>query len=63
MNEIGENFGCHSTQNLLSACLLSKNINIKINRTIILPVVWYGCEMWSHTFTQERRMRVLENRL
>jgi hypothetical protein len=36
---------CNSMQNiLLSASVLSKNINIKIYRTIILPVVLYGCE-------------------
>jgi hypothetical protein len=34
----------HSVQNLLSSSLLSKNVKIKIYRTIILPVVLYGCE-------------------
>ena len=38
----------HSVQNLLSSRLLSKNLKIKIYRTIILPVVLYGCETWSH---------------
>ena len=33
-------------QNLLSSSLLSKNLKIKIHRTIILPVVLYGCETW-----------------
>ena len=33
----------YSVQNLLSSISLSKNINIKIYRTIILPVVLYGC--------------------
>jgi len=37
----------HSVQNLLSSRLLSKNLKIKIYRTIILPVVLYGCETWS----------------
>ena len=40
---------CHSAQNLLSSFLLSKNLKIKIYRTIILPVVLYGCETWSLT--------------
>jgi len=40
----GDSF-CHSVQNLLSASLLSKNIKIKIYRTIILPVLVYGCEI------------------
>ena len=34
----------HSVQNLLSSSLLSKNLEIKIYRTIILPVVLYGRE-------------------
>ena len=34
----------HSVQNLLSSSMLSKNLKIKIYRTIILPVVLYGCE-------------------
>jgi hypothetical protein len=42
--------------------LLSKNIKIKIYRTIILPVVLYGCETWSLTLREERRLRVFENR-
>ena len=48
-------------QNLLSYSLLSSNIKIKINRTIILPVVLYGCETWSLTLREERRLRVSEN--
>ena len=37
----------HSVQNLLSSRLLSKNLKIKIYRTVIYPVVLYGCETWS----------------
>jgi hypothetical protein len=40
-----------------------QNIKIKIYRTIILPVVLYGCETWSLTFCEERRLRVFENRV
>ena len=36
----------YSVQNLLSSSLLSKTLKIKIYRTIILPVVLYGCETW-----------------
>jgi len=50
-------------QNLLSSSLLSKNLKIKIYRNIILPVVLYGCETWSLTLRQERRLRVFENRM
>ena len=46
-------------QNLLSSRLLSKNLKIKIYRTIILSVVLYGCETWSLTLREERRLRVL----
>ena len=37
----------HSAQNLLSYSSLSKNVKIKIYRTVISPVVLYGCESWS----------------
>jgi hypothetical protein len=50
-------------QDLLSSSLLSKNTNIKIYRTIILPVVSYGCETWSLTLREEHRLRVFENRV
>jgi hypothetical protein len=36
----------HVVQNLLSSSLLSKNTNFKIYRTLIMPVVLYGCETW-----------------
>jgi hypothetical protein len=48
---------------LLSSSLLSKNFKIKIYRTIILPVVLYGCETWSLTLKEERRLRVFENKV
>ena len=53
----------YSVQNLLSSSLLSKTLKIKIYRTIILPVVLYGCETWSLTLREERRLRVFENRV
>jgi hypothetical protein len=43
--------------------LLSKNLKIKIYRTIIFPAVLYGCETWSLTLREERRLMVLENRV
>ena len=52
----------HLVQNLLSSSLLSKNIKIKIYRTTILSFVLYGCETWSLTLREERRLRVFENR-
>jgi hypothetical protein len=50
-----------SVQDLLSSSLLSKNTKIKIYRTIILPVVLYGCETWSFTLREEHR--VFKNRV
>jgi len=41
--------------------LLSRKLKIKIYRTIILPVVLYGCEAWSLTLREERKLRVFEN--
>jgi len=56
-------FMYYSVQNLLSSSLLSKKVKIKIYRTIILPVVMYGCETWSLILRKERRLRVFENRV
>ena len=50
-------------QNLLSSSFLSKALKIKTYGTIILPVVLYGCETWSLTLREERRLRVFENRV
>jgi len=52
---------CHSVQNILSSSLLRKNLKNKIYRNIILPVVLYGCDTWSFTLREERRLRVFEN--
>jgi len=53
----------HSVQNLLSSSLLSKNLKIRIYRTIILPVVLYGRETWLLTLRVKRKLRVSENRV
>jgi hypothetical protein len=47
----------------LSSHLLSRNVKIRIYKTIILPVVLYGCETWSLTLREEHRLRVSENRV
>jgi hypothetical protein len=41
----------------------SENTKIKIYRTIVVPVVLYGCETWLLTLGEKRRLRVLENRV
>jgi len=51
-------FGAKSSSNLLP-----KNLKIKIYRTIILPIVLYGCENWSLTLREEHRLCVFEHRV
>jgi hypothetical protein len=53
----------HSVQSLLSSRLLSINLKVKVYKTIILPVVLYGCETWSLTLREEHRLRTFENRV
>ena len=52
-----------SVQNLLFSSLLSNNIKIKIRRTIIQPVVLYGCQTWPVTLWEEPSLSVFENRV
>jgi hypothetical protein len=53
----------HSVQSLLSSRLLSRNVKVKIYKTIILPVALYGCETWSLALREEHRLSVFENRV
>jgi hypothetical protein len=46
----------HSVQNLFPSRLISKNLKIKIYKTVILPVVLCGCETWSLTLQEARRV-------
>ena len=41
----------------------SKNSKIKIYKTILLPVLLYGCETWSLTLREECKLKVFENRI
>ena len=50
-------------KNLLPSSLLSKNIKIKIQRTVILSIVLYGCENWSLTLKEENMLRVFQNKV
>jgi hypothetical protein len=43
--------------------LLSRNLKIRIYKTVILPVVLYGCETWSLTLREEHILGVFENRV
>jgi len=47
----------------MSSCSLSKNIKMKIYRTIISPVVLSECEAWPLTLMEESRLRVFENKV
>jgi hypothetical protein len=46
------NASLHSVKNLLSPRLLSKNVKIRVHKTIILPVALHGCETWSRTLRE-----------
>jgi hypothetical protein len=56
-----ENACCHSVQSSVLP-LLCRNLKVKIYKTIILPVILYGCGTWSLTLREEHRLRVFENR-
>jgi hypothetical protein len=53
----------HLVQSLLSSYPLSRNIKVKIYKTIILPVVLYGCKTCSLTLRKQHRLKVFENRV
>ncbi|KAJ4434458.1 hypothetical protein ANN_23020 [Periplaneta americana] len=53
----------YSVEKLLSSSLLSKNLKVRIYKTVILPVVLYGCETWTLTLREEYRLRVFENKM
>jgi hypothetical protein len=53
----------HSVQNILSSSLLFRNIKRKTYRSIIFPVVLYGCKTWSLTLRVECRLRVFEKKV
>ncbi|KAJ4429544.1 hypothetical protein ANN_21713 [Periplaneta americana] len=53
----------YSVEKFLSSSLLSKNLKVRIYKTVILPVVLYGCETWTLTLREEHRLRVFENKV
>ena len=53
----------YSVEKLLSSSLLSKKLKVRIYKTVILPVVLYGCETWTLTLREEQRLRVFENKV
>ncbi|KAJ4444236.1 hypothetical protein ANN_06027 [Periplaneta americana] len=57
------NASYYSIEKLLSSSLLSKNLKVRIYKTVILPVVLYGCETWTDTLREEHRLRLFENKV
>ncbi|KAJ4430346.1 hypothetical protein ANN_22562 [Periplaneta americana] len=53
----------YSVEKFLSSSLLSKSLKVRIYKTVILPVVLYGCETWTLTLREEQRLRVFENKV
>jgi hypothetical protein len=53
----------HSVQDFLFSRMLSKNLKIRMYKSIILPVVLHGCETWFLILKEEYRMRVLPKRV
>ncbi|KAJ4435516.1 hypothetical protein ANN_18132 [Periplaneta americana] len=53
----------YSVEKLLSSSLLSKNLKVRIYKTVILPFTLYGCETWTLTLREEHRLRVFENKI
>ncbi|KAJ4435468.1 hypothetical protein ANN_18084, partial [Periplaneta americana] len=53
----------YSVEQLLSSSLLSKILKVRIYKTVILPVVLYGCETWTLTLREEHRLRMFENKV
>jgi hypothetical protein len=51
----------HSILNLSSISLQSKNVKIRIIKTIILPVFVFRCKTWSLTLREEHWVRILQN--
>ena len=71
INDIREEIKCrinignacyYSLEKILSSRLLSMKLKGNTHKTIILPVVLYGCETWSVTLREEHRLRVFENK-
>ncbi|KAJ4443916.1 hypothetical protein ANN_05703 [Periplaneta americana] len=53
----------YSVEKLLSSSVLSKNLKVRIYKTVILPVVLYGCATWTLTLRKKRRLKVFENKV
>ena len=61
--DVGKATCYYSLEKILSSHLLSKKLKVNKYKTLILPVVLYGCETWSLTLREEHRLRVFENKV
>jgi len=52
-----------TVQKRLTSRLISRKLVLKIYRTVILPVILYGCESWSTTLADKHKLRVFENKV
>ena len=62
MFEVGECLQSFGAESFVSS-LLSRNVKIKMYRTIMLSVVSHRCKTWSLTSREKRRLRVFEKRV
>jgi hypothetical protein len=63
-NRLNSMSACYySVYSLFSSRLQSSNVQVKMYKTIILPVVLYGCKTWSLTLREEHKLGVFENRV
>ena len=53
----------YSLEKILSSRLLSRKLKVNTYKTIIIPVVLYGCETWSLAWRGKHRLRVFENKV
>ena len=53
----------YSLEKILLSRLLSKILNVNTYKTIILPVLLYGCETWSLALREEHSLRVLKDKV
>jgi hypothetical protein len=61
---LGKNkMGSEHYTKFIAKRMCRNSTGLKTCRTIILPVVLYGCETWSFTMREEHGLRVLENRV
>jgi len=52
----------YSVQKLLTSRLISRKLKLKIYRTVVLPLIIYGCKSWSTTSAEERKLRLFEKK-